>query len=116
MKTSTKKYSENTCQFFFKMFSQKLNYDFEFSCLNPMDVKINDSHAQDVLHQHQANSSFIHQLTWMLNIQVSFPSFVIFTSIIFHVPPSISSNLPPLSKNLQKVKIVECLLLVLASS
>jgi hypothetical protein len=41
------------------------------------------------------NAFFIHKLTWILNIHVSFLSFVIFTSI-FHVPPSISSNLPPL--------------------
>ncbi len=62
-----------------------------------------DSHAQDILHQHQ-HSSFIHQLTWMLNKHVSFLSFVIFTSN-FNVPPSISSNLPPLSTIFKKSRL-----------
>jgi hypothetical protein len=88
---------------FFNVFSE---VEFWFWIFLPESngCKNNNSHVQDVLHQQQANSSFIHQLTWMLNIHVSFLSFVRFISI-FHVPPSISSNLPPLSKIFKKSRL-----------
>ncbi len=82
MKISTNKYSKYL-PIFFNVFSE-FEFWFWIFLHESNGCENNDSHAQDVFHQHQANSSFIHQLIWMLNIHVSFLSFVIFISI-FHL-------------------------------